>query len=156
MQCKLFWLSYQNSFLLNPFMVSEPLQANASQMAESSNSSTQAPSSNGITSVVSNLPNTTQFTLVKLDGPNYLAWVSQFLPILRSYELMRLVNGSNLVPPSSWPQPKSMNRFSTLHICFMAKKRLTFIELDSVLPWTSFDFFHVWTEHLTSGMECFG
>jgi hypothetical protein len=65
-------------------MVLEHFQANAFQMAESnaassnpaSSSSTQAHSSSDITSVISNLPNTTQFTIVKLDGPNYLAWVS--------------------------------------------------------------------------------
>lgn len=88
-------------------MISEPFQANAFQMAESnaassnpaSSSSTQAHSSSDITYVISNLPNTTQFTIVKLDGPNYLARVSQFLPILRSYELMGLVEGLELCPP---------------------------------------------------------
>jgi hypothetical protein len=66
-------------------------------MAESnaaSSSLTKAHSSSDIKSVISNLPNTTQFNIVKLDGPNYLAWVSQFLPIIRSYELMGLVDGS--------------------------------------------------------------
>jgi hypothetical protein len=63
-----------------------------------SSSSTQTHSSNDVTSVISNLPNTTQFTIVNLDGPNYLAWVSQFLPILRSYELMGLVDGSEPCP----------------------------------------------------------
>jgi len=73
----------------------------ASSHPASSSSSTQVHSSNNISSTMSNLTNTTQFTLVKLDGPNFLAWVSQFLPILHSYELMGLVDGSEPCPPKS-------------------------------------------------------
>jgi hypothetical protein len=35
---------------------------------------------------------------VKLDGSNYLGWVSQFLPILRSNDLLGIVNGSESCP----------------------------------------------------------
>jgi hypothetical protein len=33
-------------------------------------------------------PNVTTFVYVKLDGPNYHMWLSQFLPVLRVHELM--------------------------------------------------------------------
>jgi hypothetical protein len=31
---------------------------------------------------------------VKLDGPNYLRWLTQILPVLRSTELLGIVDGS--------------------------------------------------------------
>jgi len=31
---------------------------------------------------------------VKLDGSNYLGWVAQFLPILRSNDLLGIIDGS--------------------------------------------------------------
>jgi hypothetical protein len=74
-------------------------ESNAATNASSSSTSTQAHSSTDITSTIANLPNTTQFTLVKLAGPNYLAWVSQFILILRSYELMGLVDDFEPCPP---------------------------------------------------------
>ena len=41
-------------------------------------------------------PNITPLISVKLDGTNYLQWVSQFLPILRSYDLLSIVDGSEV------------------------------------------------------------
>ena len=35
---------------------------------------------------------------VKLDGSNYLSWVSQFLPVLRSNDLLGIVDGSEPCP----------------------------------------------------------
>jgi hypothetical protein len=35
----------------------------------------------------------------KLEGPNYLRWLTQFLPILRSQEAMRIVDGTDTCPP---------------------------------------------------------
>jgi hypothetical protein len=43
------------------------------------------------------LPNLSQ--LFKLEGPNYLAWVSQFQPILRGNDLQGLVDGTDCCPP---------------------------------------------------------
>ena len=36
---------------------------------------------------------------VKLDGSNYLGWVSKFLPVLRSNDLLGIVDGSEPCPP---------------------------------------------------------
>jgi hypothetical protein len=35
----------------------------------------------------------------KLEGPNYLGWTTQFLPILRTHDLVGIVDGSEPCPP---------------------------------------------------------
>ena len=42
------------------------------------------------------IPNISPFISIKLDGTNYLQWISQFLPILRSYDLLSIVDGSEV------------------------------------------------------------
>uniref|UniRef100_A0A2N9I1W1 Integrase catalytic domain-containing protein n=1 Tax=Fagus sylvatica TaxID=28930 RepID=A0A2N9I1W1_FAGSY len=44
------------------------------------------------------IPNISPLISIKLDGTNYLQWTSQFLPILRSYDLLSIVDGSELCP----------------------------------------------------------
>ena len=44
-------------------------------------------------------PNTTQNSLLKLDGDNYTSWVTQIYPILRTYDLMGIIDGSEPCPP---------------------------------------------------------
>uniref|UniRef100_A0A2N9EVL6 Integrase catalytic domain-containing protein n=1 Tax=Fagus sylvatica TaxID=28930 RepID=A0A2N9EVL6_FAGSY len=44
------------------------------------------------------IPNISPFISIKLDGTNYLQWTSQFLPILRSYDLLSIVDGSEVCP----------------------------------------------------------
>jgi hypothetical protein len=47
------------------------------------------------------LPNYTQMSGVKLEGPNnYLKWLSIFLPVLRSNELLGIIDGTEPVPQS--------------------------------------------------------
>ena len=66
-------------------MVSEPSGSHqTSPMADSNSKS----SSNFFQT-----PNITPLISIKLDGTNYLQWVSQFLPILRSYDLLSIVDG---------------------------------------------------------------
>lgn len=38
------------------------------------------------------IPNITQFISFKLDNSNYLLWVSQFLPVLHTHDLLGIVN----------------------------------------------------------------
>ncbi len=46
------------------------------------------------------LPNYTQMSGVKLEGPNsYLKWLSIFLPVLRSNELLGIIDGTEPCPP---------------------------------------------------------
>jgi hypothetical protein len=46
----------------------------------------------------STFPYITAFVSVKLDGPNYLMWLNQFLLVLRSNDLLGIVDGSELCP----------------------------------------------------------
>jgi hypothetical protein len=39
------------------------------------------------------IPNISHLTGAKLEGPNYIVWVSRFLPILRTNGLMNIVDG---------------------------------------------------------------
>jgi len=65
----------------------------ASSGSSNPNSSTQTTTS----PTFSILPNLSQ--LFKLEGPNYLAWVSQFHPILRGNDLQGFVDGIECCPP---------------------------------------------------------
>jgi hypothetical protein len=79
-------------------MVSEHPQANTQSMASTSSltsSSANPPTDN--TSTFSTVPTLSQ--LFKLGSPNYLAWVSQFQPILRGNDLEGLVDGTYQCPP---------------------------------------------------------
>ncbi|KAF5467872.1 hypothetical protein F2P56_012083 [Juglans regia] len=44
------------------------------------------------------IPNITSLVFVRLDGANYLNWTTQFVPILRSHDLMSIVDGSEPCP----------------------------------------------------------
>jgi hypothetical protein len=44
-------------------------------------------------------PNTTLNSLLKLDGGNYTSWVTQIHPILHTYDLMGIIDGSKTCPP---------------------------------------------------------
>jgi hypothetical protein len=85
-------------------MVSEPSTSQRSSMAtsyaDSSSSSTTIPSPESA-SLTFTLPNSTPLNIVKLDGPNYLDWVPQFLPILRCNALLGIVDGSEPCPPKT-------------------------------------------------------
>lgn len=43
--------------------------------------------------------NPTQRFSIKLDETNYLAWTTQFKPILKSHNLLSFIDGSNPCPP---------------------------------------------------------
>jgi hypothetical protein len=45
------------------------------------------------------MPNIAHLCQSKLDDNNYLEWVFQFEPILKSHELMGIVDGSESCPP---------------------------------------------------------
>jgi hypothetical protein len=49
------------------------------------------------------MPNFAQLCQSKLDDNNYLGWVFQFEPILKSHELMGIVDGSEPCPPKFLP-----------------------------------------------------
>jgi hypothetical protein len=55
------------------------------------------------------IPNISHLTGAKLEGPNYIVWVSRFLPILRTNGLMNIVDGSEPAPPKYLPKPASMS-----------------------------------------------
>jgi hypothetical protein len=46
------------------------------------------------------LPNIMHMVQVKVEGPNnYMSWLSQIVPLLKSHELMGIVDGSETSPP---------------------------------------------------------
>lgn len=51
----------------------------------------------------STILNITKFLSIKLDQYNYLLWLSQFLPVLHSYDLLGIVDGSEPCPPQFIP-----------------------------------------------------
>jgi hypothetical protein len=77
-------------------MLSEPhrptLNIDPSIASPSSNSTSNISSANFA------LPNFTQLISIKWDSHNYLMWLSQFLPVLRSHNLLRIVDGSEPCP----------------------------------------------------------
>lgn len=72
-------------------------RANAQSMANSSSSTSSSNPPTKTISTFSNMPNFSQ--LFKLEGPNYLAWVAQFQPILHGNDLQGLIKGIDLCPP---------------------------------------------------------
>jgi hypothetical protein len=59
--------------------------------------------SNNSNSSTFTLPNITHLAPSKLDDHNYLAWEFQFQPILKTYGLMGIVDGSKPCPPKFLP-----------------------------------------------------
>jgi hypothetical protein len=68
---------------------------------------------------------TTQNSLLKLDGDNYTSWVMQINPILRTYDLMALVEGIEPCLPKlitndqgkSVSNPEYLNWIGRINIC---------------------------------------
>jgi hypothetical protein len=59
-------------------------------------------------------PNITPFLSVKLDETNYLGWTSTLMPILRTHDLLSIVDGSESCPPQFVPDAEG-NPTSTLN-----------------------------------------
>jgi hypothetical protein len=51
-------------------------------------------------------PNTTQNALIKLETSNYTSWVTQINPILRTHDLMGIVDGSEPCPQKYFTDSK--------------------------------------------------
>lgn len=80
-------------------MVSKQNTANALSMADSGSTSKSSSTPIEASLITSILPNSPQVVGTKLDGPNYLAWVLQFMPILRTHKVFGIVDGSEPCPP---------------------------------------------------------
>ena len=59
-------------------------------------------------SMVTSNPNITHFLNVKLDKKNYLLWCSQFLPLLKLYDLEGVINGISPCPVRLLPSTERM------------------------------------------------
>ena len=44
------------------------------------------------------VPNVTSLVIVKLEGPNYMSWAIQFTPALCTFDLLGIVDGSEVCP----------------------------------------------------------
>ena len=72
----------------------------------SSSSNNKAIVSATISPTVSTVPSQTHHAFaIKLKPHNYLAWKTQFLPLLNYQNLMSFVDGSRLAPPKEIPSP---------------------------------------------------
>jgi hypothetical protein len=68
-------------------------------MASFAFASASSVSANGSNTPNFLLPNFTQMSIEKLEGSNYLAWLSRIEPIIHSHELMGFLDGSEVCTP---------------------------------------------------------
>jgi hypothetical protein len=78
-------------------MVSEQSQLTLISMASSCSNQASEITLNQTSTITLNLPNFNQ--MVKLECHNYLMWLSQVLPALRSQDILGFVDGSEPCPP---------------------------------------------------------
>lgn len=90
--------------------------SNPNNSATSSNPPTE------ITSPLSTMPACSQ--LFKLEGPNYLAWVAQFQPILRGNDLQGLVDGTDLCPPQFVVNSENVQALNPAYVTWQKKDQL--------------------------------
>jgi hypothetical protein len=107
-------------------MVSELNTANALQMADSGSSSKISSPSASVDAPLftSTLPSAPQVVGIKLDGPNYLAWVAQFMPILRTHEVLGIVDGSESCPPKFLRDSSDPNGVNPAYAVWQKKDQL--------------------------------
>jgi hypothetical protein len=95
-------------------MVSEPIIANAfvNPMAAITDAS--------FPSAAFHLP--AQVISIKLYGTNFLAWSAQLIPLLRSYGLMRIIDGSEPSPPKfSIEEHKAQRTLNSANVIWQYK-----------------------------------
>jgi hypothetical protein len=93
-----------------------PPVTNLNNSTASSNPTTE------FTSPLSNVPSFSQ--LFKLEGPNYLAWVVQFQPILRGNDLQGLVDGTDPCPPQFLTNTDNTQALNLAYVAWQKKDQL--------------------------------
>jgi hypothetical protein len=86
------------------------------------NSATSSNPPTDITSPLSAMPAFSQ--LFKLEGPNYLAWVAQFQPILRGNDLQGLVDDIDLCPPQFVDNSENVQVLNPAYVTWQKKDQL--------------------------------
>jgi hypothetical protein len=86
------------------------------------NSTASSNPSTDFTSPLSNVPSFSQ--LFKLEGPNYLAWVAQFQPILRGNDLQGLVDGTDLCPTQFLTNTDNTQVLNPAYVAWQKKDQL--------------------------------
>jgi len=86
------------------------------------NSATSSNPPTDITSPLSTMPTFSQ--LFKLEGPNYLAWVAQFQPILRGNDLQGLVDGTDLCSPQFVVNSENVQVLNPTYVTWQKKDQL--------------------------------
>lgn len=103
-----------------------------------------------------NLSSITHFISIKLDN-TYLNWVSQFLPVLRSHELMGIVDGNKLCPPRF--QVDESGKITTIlnpDYTLWQNKGSTPSELVQHQSLWECIILSIWFKHLQTGVELIG
>ena len=79
------------------------------------------------------IPNISPLISIKLDGTNYLQWTSQFLPLLRSYELLSIVDGSELCPTKPTTTVEDKQVVNPAYVLWNKKDQLVLSWLIAIL-----------------------
>jgi hypothetical protein len=79
------------------------------------------------------IPNISPLISIKLDGTNYLQWTSQFLPLLRSYELLSIVDGSELCPTKPTTTAEDKQVVNPAYVLWNKKDQLVLSWLIAIL-----------------------
>lgn len=53
------------------------------------------------------IPNVVQMVATKLVAPNYMSWLTQFVQVIKTYECMGILDGSEPSPPQFIPDPQN-------------------------------------------------
>jgi hypothetical protein len=77
------------------------------------------------------LLNVIHMVQVKLEGPNYMSWLSQIVPLLKTNELMGILDGSEPSPPPFVIDPTDAAKQNCQsYSCFAGKEGSIYSQLD--------------------------
>ncbi|KAL5712293.1 hypothetical protein ACHQM5_014482 [Ranunculus cassubicifolius] len=98
----------------------------STEISSSSSSTTSNPSTNPLHLPLQNITN---FIPIKLKERNFLLWKSLFLPVLRTFDLMKFIDGSSTCPPKFIQSPNP----GTAATPIINPEYLTWVKTDQTL-----------------------
>lgn len=97
---------------------------------DSSSSSTVIPAATTPTFV---LPNFTQPICARLEGPNYIPWLTRIVPVIRSNELLGFIDGTDVCPPEFLSNESAENILNPEHSLWVKKDQILLSWLTATL-----------------------